>query len=274
MVRLLRANFARLWKTKSFWVCMIISAVLGLSNFLTSYSVNTDCVKTLGAELMSYGSNILLFISIFAALFLGTDYSGGTIRNKLVIGHTRSEIYFSNLITTAAGGLMLMAATWTVVLVTGLCLGGEAGMPAEELLLEMLICIGAVIAISAIYTLIGMLFVSKSSIVTITLVLTFALIIGAAMIESLLAQPEYVTNYVMTVNGETVQTEPEHNPLYVSGVRRDILTAVNDILPSGQMMQIEMGSPRSAELMPLYSLGVLAVTTAIGAAVFRRKDLK
>lgn len=255
-------------------MCMIISAGLGLANLLTSYSVNPECVKNLGAELMSNSSNMLLFISIFAALFLGTDYSNGTIRNKLVIGHTRSEIYFSNLMTTAAGGLMLMAAEWLVVLVTGLFLGGGVGMPAEELLFKMLICIGAVIAISAIYTLIGMLFVSKSSIVTITLVLTFGLIIGAAMIESLLAQPEYVTNYVMTVNGESVQTEPQHNPLYIGGTRRDILSAMNDVLPSGQMMQIEIGSIRSAELMPLYSLGVLAVTTAIGAAAFRRKDLK
>lgn len=274
MVRLLRANFARLWKTKSFRVCMIISAGLGLANFLTSYSVNTECVKTLGAELMSDGSNILLFISIFAALFLGTDYSNGTIRNKLVIGHTRSEIYFSNLITTAAGGLMMLAGAWLIVLVTGLCLGGETGMPAEELLLKMLICVSAVIAISAIFTLLGMLLASKSTIVTITLVSTFALIIGAAVIESLLAQPEYVTSYEMTVNGGVVQTEPKPNPMYVSGAKRDILAAVNDVLPSGQMMQLEIGSLRSAELMPLYSLGVLAVTTAIGATVFRRKDLK
>lgn len=274
MVRLLRANFARLWKTRSFRVCTIISVGLGLANFLMSYSVNTECVKNLGAEFMSDGSNILLFISIFAALFLGTDYSNGTIRNKLIIGHTRSEIYFSNLITTATGGLILLAAAWLVVLVTGLCLGGEMGMPAEELMLKMLICIGAVTAISALFTLPGMLLTSKSTIVTITLVSTFVLIIGAGVIESLLAQPEYVTNYVMTVNSEAVQTEPEPNPMYVSGLKRDILTAVNDVLPSGQMMQIEIGSPRSAELMPLYSLGVLAVTTAVGAAAFRKKDLK
>lgn len=252
---------------------MIISAGLGLVNFLTSYSVDAECVKNLGAELMSDGSSILLFISIFAALFLGTDYSNGTIRNKLVIGHTRSEIYFSNLISTAAGGLMLMAAEWLVVLVTGLCLGGETGMEAEELMLKMLICVSAVIAVSALFTLLGMLLASKSTIVTITLVSTFALIIGAAMIEALLAEPEYVTNYVIVNDGGT-HTESKPNPLYVSGVKRDIMMAVNDVLPSGQMMQMEIGSLRSAELMPLYSLGVLAVTTAIGAAVFRRKDLK
>ena len=273
MVRLLRANFARLWKTKSFWVCLIISTGLGLVNFITTYSVDADCVKFLGTELMSNCSNVLLFISIFAALFLGTDYSNGTIRNKLVIGHTRGEIYFSNLITAAAGGLILMAAEWSVVLITGFCLGGETGMPAEELLFKMLICLSAVIALSAIFTLLGMLFTSKSTIITITLVMTFVLIIGAAMIESILIEPEYVSSFVMT-NGEVTQGEPEPNPLYVSGAKRDILETVNDILPTGQMMQMEIGRLRSAELMPLYSIGVLAVTTAIGALVFRKKDLK
>lgn len=274
MVRLLKANFARLWKTKSFWVCMIISVGLCLGNFLTSYSVNTECVKKLGAEITSDGSNLLLFISIASALYLGTDYSCGTIRNKLIIGHTRSKIYSSNLITTAVGGLMLLAAVWLVVFVTGMCLGGEIGMPAGELALDILICIGAVISISAIFTLLGMLFSSKSTIVTITLVSTFVLIIGAGVIESLLAQPEYVQGYEMTVDGSVVQTEPMPNPVYVSGIKRDIMMAVNNVLPSGQMMQMEIGSVRVPELMPLYSLGVLTVVTAVGALVFRKKDLK
>ena len=168
---------------------------------------------------------------------------------------------------------MIMAAAWTAVLITGLCLGGGMGMSAEELLFKMMICVSAVIAIGAIFTLLGMLFTSKSTIVTITLVMTFVLIIGAAVIESMLIEPEYVTSFVMT-DGEVTQGDPEPNPLYVSGTKRDLLEAVNDVLPSGQIMQLEIGTLRSAELMPLYSLGVLAVTTAIGALVFRRKDLK
>lgn len=274
MVRLLKANFARLWKTKSFRVCMILAFCLTLVNFLTSYSVQPECVKTLGAELMSAGSNIVFFASIFAALYLGTDYSNGTIRNKLIIGHKRAEIYLSNLITTAGGCVMMFAAAWLGVLITGLCLGGEIGMPAGELAFKMLICIGAAISVSAIFTLLGMLFSSKSTIITVTLVSTFVLLIGAAVIESLLAQPEYVQNYEMSVNGSVVQTEPEPNPMYVSGIKRDILMTVNEVLPSGQIMQMEMGIGRHAELMPLYSLGVLTAVTAVGALVFRKKDLK
>lgn len=274
MVRLLKANFARLLKTKSFRVCMMLAFGLTLLNFLTSYWAQPECVKKLGAELMSAGSNIVFFSSIFAALYLGTDYSNGTIRNKLIIGHKRSEIYLSNLITTAAGCVMMFAAAWLGVLITGLCLGGEIGISAGELAFKMLICISAAISVSAIFTLLGMLFSSKSTIITITLVSTFVLIIGAAVIESLLSAPEYVQNYEMTVNGSVVQTEPEPNPMYVSGVKREILQTVNEVLPSGQIMLLEMGVNRHAELMPLYSLGVLTAATAVGTLVFRKKDLK
>lgn len=274
MTRLLNANFARLWKTKSFWVCLILAFGVGLANFLTSYSVQPECAERLGANMLSNSSNIMFFASIFAALFLGTDHSDGTIRNKLIVGHKRHNIYLSNLITTAAGGLLIMTVSWTVVLITGLCLGGKIGMPAGELALKMLICIGAIIAISAIFTLLGTLLSSKSTIVTITLVSTFVLLIGAAVIESLLDQPEYVQSYEMTVNGEVVQTDPQPNPMYIGGVKREILKTVNDVLPSGQLMQMEMGLGRHAELMPLYSLGVLAAFTAVGASVFRKKDLK
>lgn len=274
MDRLLKANLSRMWKTRSFWICTALSVALGLANFLSTYSVNAECVETLGIRLTEDGSNVIFFFAIFAALFLGTDYSDGTLRNKLVIGHGRGKIYFSNLLAVSAGGLIMMTAAWLVVLVTGLALGGEFGISAGEFAIKILISICAMISIGAIFTLIGMLFSSKSTIVTITLVLTFALLIGAAVIESLLAAPEYIRGYEISVNGEIIQSEPEPNPMYVGGVKRDILKTVNDVLPSGQIMQLSLGDVRVPQLMPLYSLGVLAAFTAVGAVVFRRKDLK
>ncbi|MCM1168207.1 MAG: ABC transporter permease [Ruminococcus sp.] len=253
---------------------MVLSAGLGIANFMISYSADTECVKRLGMEAMAGDANTLLFISIFSALFLGTDYSNGTIRNKLVIGHTRGEIYFSNLLTAAAGGLLLLSAAWIPVFAVGLCLDGEMGMPADELALKMLICICAVIASCAVFTVIGMLFSSKSTIVTITLVSTFALTLGAAVMLSLLTEPEYVSVYEFSADGSIVQTEPVPNPMYVGGAKRDIVTALNDVLPSGQIMQLETGSVHNAELLPLYSLGIISVATAAGALVFRRKDLR
>lgn len=275
MVRLLRANFARLWQTKSFWVCLILTVGISIGNFISSYLFKPICIEQMGSMLMSNCTNVELFSAIFAALYLGTDYSNGTIRNKMIIGHTRSGIYFANLITAAVGSVLILAAAWAGMLVLGLCMGGRIGMPAGEFMLDIAVCLCAIIAICAIFTVLGMLFSSKSTIITLTLVLTFVLFIGAAMIASLLAEPEYTTEYMITADGGVEMSEElTPNPLYVSGIKRDILTAVNDVLPSGQLMQMEIGSIQNAGIMPLYSLGVLAISTAAGTVVFRRKDLK
>lgn len=167
-----------------------------------------------------------------------------------------------------------MAASCASVLVIGLCLGGGIGVETGRMLLMMTIAVCAEIAMCAFFTLLGMIISTKSTTTVITLTSSFVLIIGAGIIMSLLSQPEFIPSVTMMVDGvQSVEYEP--NPIYIGeGLKRDILTAVNDILPSGQAMQLEAGSPHNAELMPLYSLGVLAVTSAIGALVFRRKDLK
>lgn len=274
MTRLLRANFARLWKTTSFWVCTAISAALSAASVVSGYMMRPISVEYMGTSMISNASNALLFIAIFAALYLGTDHSNGTIRNKLIIGRTRIEIYFANLITIIAIGIMQLGAACAASCAAGAFLGGKLGMPVGEFALKMAILVCAISAICALFTVIGMLCNSKSLIVTITLVSIFALMVTGAMIAQRLAEPELVTGASIDENGNLQIGGQVPNPLYVSGVQRDILTAVNDVLPTGQLIQVETGMLGSAELMPLYSIGVLAVSTTVGAVVFRKKDMK
>lgn len=274
MTRLLRANFARLWKTTSFWVCTAISAALSAASVVSGYMIRPISVEYMGTSMISNASNALLFIAIFAALYLGTDHSNGTIRNKLIIGRTRIEIYFANLITIIAIGIMQLGAACAASCAAGAFLGGKLGMPVGEFALKMAILVCAISAICALFTAIGMLCNSKSLIVTITLVSIFALMVTGAMIAQRLAEPELVTGASIDENGNLQIGGQVPNPLYVSGVQRDILTAVNDVLPTGQLIQVETGMLGNAELMPLYSIGVLAVSTTVGAVVFRKKDMK
>lgn len=274
MARLLQANFARLWKTKVFWICLALAAGISLASFFSMYSMRPIYAENIGSALMSNGSTAVLLTAILTGLYLGTDYSNGTIRNKLTVGRTRTEIYFANLITTAAAGVILLASTWVPVGAVGLCVGGKLGMPAGELALDIAVCICAMAALCAIFTVIGMLLSSRSAIVTITIVATITLMMSGIMILSALAEPEFSTGVSLNADGNITVGGQEPNPMYVGGVQRDVITVVNDILPSGQMVQVEMGSVHNEELMPLYSLGVLAATTAVGLPVFRKKDLK
>lgn len=273
MARMLYANFARLRITRPFWVCNIILVILSAVGVVSGYMMNPVSVEHMGAEMLSNITGTALFTVITAALYLGTDYSNGTIRNKLMIGRTRSEIYFANLITTIAVGILQFGLSCSASCAAGAFLGGRLGMSASEFAMKTTVCVFALAALCALFTVVGMLCGSKSMIVTVTLVLFFALVVTGIMIEQRLAEPELVTAVSIEEDGLQIGGQVP-NPLYESGVRRDILTAVNDILPTGQLIQVETGMLGSAELMPLYSLGVLAASTAVGVLVFRRKHIK
>lgn len=272
MIKLLRADITRMWKTKPFWICVILSLAVSVVN---SVGLTPGWEKNTSRILLDGCSNSVLFMAIFAALFLGTDYAHNTIHNKMIIGSRRLDIYFSELITVTLGGFLIALAELAPTLFTVCAFGKSLGMETNEFAFNMFIIFCALVAVNGIFTLFGMLISSKSANTAITITVTFVLIIGAAVIMSMLSQPETVTYHEITENGASGNTVTEPNPTYIKpGLKRNILTAVNDILPTGQIMQMETGGLHNKELMPLYSLGVLAVTTAAGVVVFRRKDLK
>lgn len=275
MTKLLRADLTRMRKTKSFWVCVILSFAISVLNALI-LTADIRTVENTAKNILSGTSNSLILIAVFIALFLGTDYAQNTIRNKMIIGSNRTAIYFSNFITVAFGAFIISLAG-DIPEIAAAFFGKSFGMSANEFAFQMFIIVCAVIAMCAVFTLLGMLITAKSANTAISIVATFALMLGAFIIMNLLNQPEYIsiTVFEETDNGTEETTDLDPNPMYIKpGLKRDILTAVNDVLPTGQIDQIEIGSPHNKELMPLYSLGVLAVTTAASIAVFRRKDLK
>ena len=99
MRKLLRANFARLWKDKVFWGALVVLACYGVLGCISQYRLVEE-----GYDVTDQYSriflNVYLFNSVafaaFTNLFLGCEYSDGTIRNKLVTGASRMQIYLSN----------------------------------------------------------------------------------------------------------------------------------------------------------------------------------
>ena len=107
MNRLLIANFMRIKKNKLIWVLCGVMAFVSLMTVVTAISNRATqidglmCIFVIPVEIAS---------AIFISIFFGTEYGDGTIRNKLVVGHDRRQIYFANLITVAAFSLVLSAA--------------------------------------------------------------------------------------------------------------------------------------------------------------------
>lgn len=271
MIKLLRADFARLWKTKSFWICVGVAFAVCFSNLLLEYAAKPAVVLRLGKLLIQGTSTLVLIAAVFSAIFIGTDYSCGTIRNKITIGRRRSEIYLSNFIVTTTGALIMSAVIWIGESLFGLFTHGELGMPAGKFAGMMAVNVFVMIAFCAIFTFIGMNIASKSSGIVVSIGVSILVILCGGMIADWLNQPEIRSDYYIE-NGE-LKTSEYPNPMYVSGTLRDILTVLDEALPGGQVVRLESGEG-SPGLMPLYSVGVTAAVTAVGLAVFRRKDLK
>ena len=89
MTRLLGANFACMKKSRNFHSCMAFMASCGLFMAGMSYYMLCKSGHGIPLENMCFGyANLMGFAAaVFISLFLGTEYSDGTIRNKLTVGH-------------------------------------------------------------------------------------------------------------------------------------------------------------------------------------------
>ena len=103
MTKLLHAEFSRLWKNKIFWLALLVMVGVPLYAVGVRYhdlQVAPEYAWETADGLWFIGGIYLaVVLSVFISLFIGTDINDGTIRNKLTVGHTRNEIYLSNLIT-------------------------------------------------------------------------------------------------------------------------------------------------------------------------------
>lgn len=224
--------------------------------------------------LFAYAVLIGVLSSVFTSLFLGTEYSDGTIRNKLVVGNTRTAIYLSNLIVSIAAAFLMCLAYLAAVCLIGIPLLGtsRSGLP---LLLKILCGVFlASAAYSSICTLLSMLMQNKAIATAVSILGMVLLLTAASYLAAQLSQPEMYSGYTLDASGEIVQSEPVPNPRCLTGTKREVYEFLYDFLPSGQCVQYAAMEFTNIPRMYLCSLGILLAATAGGIWFFRRKDLK
>ena len=121
MSRLLSAGYSRLWKNKVFWLEMgavLVYAVVFMLNGCRQAAANGGIGYSLDQFYFHFAVSVGLFGAIFTSLFIGTEYSDGTIRNKFVIGHSRAAVYLSNLLVSGSA-MLLMAGVWMLAALIG-----------------------------------------------------------------------------------------------------------------------------------------------------------
>lgn len=279
MNKLLRANFLHLRKNRYFWLGIVIMIFYSITYSFGQYRNMKRYDTDVPLEVVFFGSHVMIgvLIAAFCSMFTGTEYSDGTIRNKLIVGCCRRDIYITNFITcTVAGVLMNFAYMFTSSLI-GIPLFGLFDMKWYEVIVYMLNGVLMTAALASIFSMLSMLNQNKSLVAIISVVSMFGLIFLTIYITMKLGAPEFMEGVSNVItNGDTITQTIEMipNPNYLTPSQRNVYEFIFNFLPTGQGVQIsnvEIGSPLE---IGIYSVIITVIMNIIGIAGFRRKDLK
>ena len=170
MSKLLIANFARIKKNKLFYCLCAVCAVFALFTVINQISNKRrrrQRIPFIRRSHRSGGRSIHKYV-------FGTEYSDGTIRNKLIIGHSRYSVYFANLITAIACVTAMFVSFTVPVLTVGLpCLG----LPDAETVRILVAGYVTLLAFCSLFTMISTVYSNKAGATAVNIVLVFTLII-------------------------------------------------------------------------------------------------
>lgn len=112
MNNLLKFELKKLFTTKSFYVCLILSAVFIILNGMAVHNLIKD-----GQEIVNSGflfakkainnGNVLILSGIFVALFVCEDETSGTIKNIYAKGYSRTQVFIAKFIVSLSGVLLM-----------------------------------------------------------------------------------------------------------------------------------------------------------------------
>ena len=269
MGNLLHAGLSRLVRSRAFLLAVLAELAYTALVVLVcwdhyaagSYNYTLESVLTAGFGLMGYLPIPSLIAAPLLSLHLGMDYSDNTLRNKLIVGHTRTEVYLADLLTCviAAVGLdvlyLLLAGALCVYPVLGMA-GTLLRVPAGQLLAWIAAALLARAAWAAVMKLTAAALGNRTaaSIAGLLLVLAAAGVCAFAFHEL-----EYLARHPGAADRES---------------RLALWRLLVDTLPTGQYLQVSRLDTPNLHRLPLLSLAVSAAVTGAGLVLFRRKDLK
>lgn len=282
MRNLISANFYRLLRSKVFYIGILAAVVMEVYTLLTGYK--SILLENLGLEKSFFFYPLLLVIEMpaFCGLFFGAEYSGGTLRSKLVAGTARWKIYLSNLISSAVASLIFSSTAIVTGLAVGFPLVGGFHLETGLLVVYFLCSLAIGIASAAVSNMLSMLVSNRAVGLVVGVLAAFSLLfLGQFLLQSL-EQPELAHDYHPVIeNGVFIgyaynENSPMlPNPEYVGGALRMVYTFLMYFMPEGQCFLLisfmEVGTPW--QLLAGATL-FTALTTAVGLVIFQKKDIK
>lgn len=279
MKNLLCAYFSRLWKEKMFWAAVIFMAAAGIFFTIIQHIAQQpyrDPAHPTTPEEFCFNFHQLIGVvsAIVCCLFLGREYQDGTLRNKLIAGHSRTVVYLAGLVVNILSALLLCLCYVLFACVTGIPLMGGFQADTGTILLLLLGNLLTVMAYCSLFTLIEMLSASRTGAIVTALLVTLVLLALGTLLVGRLQEPEWISMASgVDEAGSLIFGQAQPNPSYLGGPMRTVFQVLVNLLPTGQAFSLAGGGDEFLPQLPLYSAGLIAAATVLGILGFQKKDI-
>lgn len=238
MKRLLKADFYCLFKSKLTIVLFILAIALPFFTSLIYLGINTllEITREEQAQLLTFTSrtviggtfnlsgDISLIMPIFSGILIGADLTSGTLRNKLIIGHSKAKIYFSHLISISA--LHLAIGTVYAALTAGFAMAffqyGKAvdGEEVQNLVFFYIVGMVGFVFIATIVSAFALIFKTPAPTILITVLTCVVLGLVSSLVNVVdYSSFKYLVYFIPSfANGQFATANGIDVPIFVEGL--------------------------------------------------------
>ena len=271
MGSLIRSHLARLWKSPVFLLALFVMLPYGLglaNSAIGDFQSGAVTAGLWGQPLFGFGLLAGILLAVVFSLFFGVEYADGTLRNKMIAGHSRASVYLAAL----AAGLLAALALYAVYLLAwaprlgwmvrnypapdpgrlALCLAGTALLIVSQCSLCVTLC----------------MLVQRRAVLAVVLILVMAVLFFAAMQVQDAYETTAAGGMQMTVDGAGQRQWVFHEPER-PGAALAILYDALPVCQAYRYMELD-----ASPAMLGWSAALTALTTAAGLILFRRKDIR
>ncbi len=255
-------------------ICIISMLIYGV---VVPFSIYLDNIKfghnaSPDKAFGGYVIPVCVLTAFMCCVLFCEEYDIGTLRNKIVIGHSRKNIYLAGLFICIIAGEMMCIAFLVPSTLHELILLGEF---KNSLTVLTMYFVSVSLCVSACISLYCMLMLTMQKRISGTVLTLFVMLviiyIGLIVEQSLKLPPQtYQYHYV---NGTITESFGE-NPNYPKGLYRTFLEYLYDFLPSDQAWQFNTMTADNLPRMAISSCVTIIFTVLWGIRIFEKKDLK
>ncbi len=257
MIKLLRADFFRLRRSFAFRLSLVGMLVLAIF-FMVMQATDLDYTVPLSRVIFLPMSMYGVAMAAFVSVFVGTDFSDGFIRNKLLTVSHRNSLVISHVVVSCTACIAVYIAV--TVFTAGIAqFFFENDVSVIGFLRYFFLGIGMSLTTGCMFSVITLLCGNRTRAVIWCMGLAFGMLFLCLHTNEILVQTAYRDGLL--------------NPKYVVGFRRAVNSVLHDLNPCGQAAQLSAWEVWHPLRGLLFNLLLISGFCTAGCKLFHTKDI-